>query len=148
MVDISAKEPTRRVAVAEAVLVADEHTVRAIEANELPKAGPLPTARAAALLAVKSTPALIPHCHPIPLTGAEVEFALEDDRVRIRCRVATEARTGAEMEALCGVTIAALTLYDMIKAVCRGARIESARLLEKAGGKSGHWRADAEATDG
>jgi cyclic pyranopterin phosphate synthase len=147
MVDISGKQPTRRVAVAEAVLVADEQTVRAIEANELPKADPLATARAAALLAVKNTPGTIPHCHPIPLTGVEVEFAPEADRVRIRCRVATEARTGAEMEALCGVSVAALTLYDMMKAVCRGARIECTRLLEKSGGRSGHWRADAEAAD-
>jgi len=141
MVDVSGKEPTRRVAVAESVLRADEATIEAIAGNSLPKADPLPTARAAALLAVKGTPALIPHCHVIPVTDATVEFALGRDAVTVRCRVGTFARTGAEMEALCGASVAALTLYDMIKAVCPGACIERTRLVEKAGGKSGHWRA-------
>lgn len=142
MVDVSKKEETLRVAVAEAVLRADEATLKAIRENSLPKADPLPTARAAALLAVKGTPALIPHCHPIPVTDAKLEFSLGADAVTIRCRVATFARTGAEMEALCGATVAALTLYDMCKAVCRGAEITRVRLLEKSGGKSGEWRAE------
>jgi len=117
-------------------------TLRALDANELPKADPLPTARAAALLALKATSNLIPHCHPIPITDATVEFELGEDAVSVRCTVGTLARTGAEMEALVGASIAALTLYDMIKAVCRGARIVRTRLLEKSGGKGGTWRAN------
>jgi len=142
LVDVSGKEVTRRVAVAESVLKADEPTLRALDANELPKADPLPTARAAALLALKATSNLIPHCHPIPITDATVEFELGEDAVSVRCTVGTLARTGAEMEALVGASIAALTLYDMIKAVCRGARIVRTRLLEKSGGKGGTWRAN------
>lgn len=140
MVDVSGKEQTLRVAVAESVLKADQATLKALAENSLAKADPLPTARAAALLAVKGTPALIPHCHPIPLTDAKVEFSLGSDSVTIRCRVSTFARTGAEMEALCGAAVAALTLYDMLKAACPGAEITRVRLLEKSGGKTGHWR--------
>lgn len=142
MVDVSSKGESRRVAVAEAVLKADEATLTAIAENALPKADPLPTARAAALLAVKGTPRLIPHCHPIPVTDAEVEFSLAEDSVTILCRVGTVARTGVEMEALCGASVAALTLYDMIKAVCRAAEITAIRLLEKSGGRSGNWKAE------
>ena len=142
MVDVSGKEVTRRVAVAQAVLKADEATITAVRENSLPKADPVPTARAAALLAVKATPDLIPHCHPIPVTDTKLDFELGTDRVTIHCRVAVVARTGAEMEALCGASVAALTLYDMLKAVCRGAEILRVRLLEKSGGKSGHWRAE------
>lgn len=140
MVDVSGKEETRRVAVAESLLRADEATLKAIAGNALPKADPLPTARAAALLAIKGTPHLIPHCHPIPVTDAQVEFSLGTDSLTIRCRVGTFARTGVEMEALCGATVAALTLYDMIKAVCPAAEIGRVRLLEKSGGKGGVWR--------
>jgi cyclic pyranopterin phosphate synthase len=142
MVNVSGKDETRRVALAQALLRADEQTLEAIRANKLPKADPLPTARAAALLAAKATPGLIPHCHPIALTDADVEFTLGADSVTIRCRVETIARTGVEMEALCGASVAALTLYDMIKAVCPGAEIARVRLLEKSGGKSGDWQAE------
>ena len=142
MVDVSGKDVTRRVAVAESVLLADAPTLEALRANRLPKLDPLPTARAAALLALKATPNLIPHCHTIAVTDAKVEFELEAESVTVRCAVGTLARTGAEMEALVGASIAALTLYDMIKAVCRGAQIVRTRLLEKSGGKSGHWQAE------
>jgi cyclic pyranopterin phosphate synthase len=144
MVDVSAKEPTHRAAVAESVLVADRQALRAIEQNALPKADPLPTARAAALLAVKNTAGLVPHCHPIQLTDATVEFSIAEAAVTIRCRVQAVAKTGAEMEALVGAAVAALTLYDMIKGVCPGARIEGLRVLEKSGGKTGDWRAEDE----
>jgi len=142
MVDVSGKDVTRRVAVAESVLLADAPTLEALRGNRLPKLDPLPTARAAALLALKATPNLIPHCHTIPVTDAAVEFELAEDAVTVRCTVGTLARTGAEMEALVGASVAALTLYDMIKAVCRGAQIVRTRLLEKSGGKSGHWMAE------
>jgi cyclic pyranopterin phosphate synthase len=142
MVDVSGKDPTHRVAVAQSVLRADPRAVRTLADNALPKSDPLPTARAAALLAVKRTPELIPHCHTIPITDVDVEFALGEDRVTIRCRVAAVARTGVEMEALCGASVAALTLYDMMKAVCPGAELTGTRLLEKTGGKSGDWRAE------
>ncbi len=141
-VDISGKEKSERVAAAECVLRADAEALRRIEANALPKSDPLPTARAAALLAVKGTPRLIPHCHPIPILHTTLEFDLGQRQVRLRCTVKTLARTGAEMEALCGVSVAALTLYDMIKGVCPGAELTRTRLLEKTGGKSGHWRAE------
>ncbi len=141
MVDVSGKDVTRRVAVAESVLLADAPTLALLSGNRLPKLDPLPTARAAALLALKATPALIPHCHTIPVTDATVEFELAEDAVTVRCTVGTLARTGAEMEALVGASVASLTLYDMIKAVCRGAQIMRTRLLEKSGGKSGEWRA-------
>ena len=143
MVDVSGKEASWRTAIAESVLEVDEATLRAIGARALPKADPLPTARAAALLAVKGTAALIPHCHPLPVSDADVEFLMGRDTITVRCRVKVFAGTGAEMEALCGATIAALTLYDMIKAVCPGAAITRTRLLEKTGGKSGTWRAEA-----
>ena len=146
MVDVSGKEVTRRVAVAEAVLVADAETLAALRENRLPKADPIPTARAAALLAVKGTPAMIPHCHPIPVTDTKLEFEFAEESVTVRCRVATMARTGAEMEALCGASVATLTIYDMLKGICRGAEITRVRLLEKSGGKTGDYR--AEDTDG
>ena len=107
----------------------------------MPKADPLPTARAAALLAVKRTPDLVPHCHPIPVSDVDVDFVMGRDTVTTHCRVKVFARTGAEMEALCGAAVASLTLYDMIKAVCPGATIIRTRLLEKAGGRSGDWHA-------
>ncbi len=142
MIDVSAKQQTHRVAVAESVLVADPEALSAIEQNTLPKADPLPTARAAALLAVKNTPGLIPHCHPIPVTDATVEFSVSQAAVTIRCRAQAVAKTGVEMEALVGAAVAALTLYDMVKGVCPGARIEGLRVLEKSGGKTGDWRAE------
>jgi len=142
MVDISGKEPTRRVAVAESVLRADPQAVQAVLDNELPKSDPLQTARAAALLAVKRTPETIPYCHVIQVTDASVEFEPAGDTITIRCRVGTFDRTGAEMEAIYGATVAAITLYDMIKAVYPGAEILRTRLLEKSGGKSGHWQAE------
>jgi cyclic pyranopterin phosphate synthase len=139
MVDVSGKEPTRREAVAEAVLRADPATLKALKEDALPKSDPLATARAAALLAVKATARLIPHCHPIPVTDADVEFTIGAGAVVVRCRVATLARTGVEMEALCGASVAALTLYDMTKALCAAAEIAHVRLLSKSGGKGGEW---------
>ena len=139
--DISAKEPTLRRAVAESVLVAPPETVEAIRQDALPKKDVLASARAAGMLAAKKTPDLIPHCHPVALTAVSIEFEFAEGSVTARCEVKAYDRTGPEMEALCGATVAVLTLYDMIKGVCRGARIERTFLLEKEGGKSGPWRA-------
>lgn len=139
-IDVSDKDRTLRQAVAESVLVATEEAVQAVSENEMPKRDPLATARAAGLLAAKRTPDLIPHCHPLSLTEVSLEFTCEADSIIVRCRVSARERTGPEMEALCGASVAALTLYDMIKGICPGACLERTRVLEKRGGKSGHWR--------
>ena len=141
-VDVSDKEVTRRRAVAESTLTASAEVLQAIREDRLPKEAPLATARAAGLLAAKATPQLIPHCHPVALTSVRVEFAFAESSLTVVCEVTAQDRTGPEMEALAGATVAALTLYDMIKGVFRGARIERIRLREKEGGKSGHWVAE------
>lgn len=141
-VDVSGKAVTFRRAVAEATLTAPEDVVAAIREDRLPKDAPLATARAAGLLAAKATAQFIPHCHPVALTSARVEFAFGEGSLTVVCEITARDRTGPEMEALMGASVAALTLYDMIKGVCRGARIERTRLREKEGGKSGHWVAE------
>ncbi len=143
-IDISEKEPTTRRAVARSVLRAPRKVVDSVRCNNLKKSDPLPTARAAAMLAAKQTPQILPHCHPIAVTGIKVDFALENDTISITCTVTALDRTGAEMEAMIGASVAALTLYDMIKPACAGAIIENTRLLEKSGGRSGHWKAREE----
>lgn len=140
-IDVSGKERTPRRAVAQSVLVAGAEAVEAIKCDTLPKRGALATARAAGLLAAKKTASLIPHCHPIAITSIGIDFEFGDESVTVRCEVAALDRTGPEMEALCGASIAALTLYDMVKGVYRGARVAQTYLLEKEGGRSGHWRA-------
>lgn len=143
MVDVSAKRDTVREATAEAFVVMEPKTLALIQEGGLPKGDVLAVARVAGVMAAKQTSALIPMCHPLPITG--VAIALEprgDDRLLIRATVKTTGKTGVEMEALTAATVAALTVYDMCKAVDRAMRIEGVRLLEKLGGKSGHWRAD------
>lgn len=141
-IDVSRKDSRFRRAVAQSILSASPEAIQAIRDDHLPKQGALATARAAGLLAAKKTPTLIPHCHPIAITSVHIGFEFSDDSVTARCEVAACDRTGPEMEALCGASVAALTLYDMIKGVCRGARIVRTCLLEKEGGKSGHWAAE------
>jgi len=141
-VDVSKKEMTFRRAVAESTLVAAQEAIAAIRDDSLPKKSPLGTARAAGLLAAKKTPWLIPHCHPVALTGVRIDFRFAEGSVTVRCEVTARDRTGPEMEALCGAAVAALTLYDLIKGVSRGAKIVQTLLIEKEGGKSGHWRAE------
>ena len=143
-VDVSDREMTRRRAVAEGTLLADAETIEAVRKGHLPKADPLATARAAALLAIKATPRLIPHCHPINVTAASVDFEFSDSSIRVICEVHVVDRTGPPVEALCGVTTALLTLYDVIKHRCPGAELKRIALLEKEGGRSGHWRAENE----
>jgi len=140
MLDMSGREETPRRAVAEGYLVADPDAIEALKSNRLPKADPLPTARAAALLAVKATPGLIPHCHPIRVTAAQVDFEFSANAIRVQCEVSACDRTGPQMEALAGVTVALLTLYDVVKNVCPTAVLDRISLVEKEGGRSGHWR--------
>ncbi len=143
MVDVGAKADTERAAVAEGVVTMAPETLAAIEAGNIKKGDVLSVARIAGIMAAKRTPDIIPLCHPIALTGVTVDLSLDSalPGVRIVARAATTGKTGVEMEALTACTAAALTVYDMAKALDRGMVIGPVRLLEKAGGRSGHWRA-------
>jgi cyclic pyranopterin phosphate synthase len=142
IVDVGGKEVTEREAVAECVITMTPEACAHLEAG-IPKGNPIEAARVAGILGVKRTPDLLPFCHPIAVTGAEV--VVEPDRsigqIRVQARVTARDRTGVEMEALTAAAVAALSLYDTAKAFDRGARIDGLRLLEKTGGKSGHYRA-------
>ena len=140
MVDTSAKEATVRRAVASARVLMSPGTVEAVRARRTPKGDPLETARVAGIMAAKRTSELIPLCHPLPLTHVDVRAELDDEGVRIEAEAATMAQTGVEMEALTAAAVAALTVYDMCKAVERGITITDVRLEEKTGGKSGAWK--------
>lgn len=141
MVDVGAKEVTRREAVARARLVMEPGTLARIVAGDLPKGDVLAVARTAGILAAKRTPELIPLCHPLPIERVEISFAADgDSALTITASVAVTSKTGAEMEALTAASVAALTVYDMCKAVDRAMTIEEVALLEKTGGKSGHYR--------
>jgi cyclic pyranopterin phosphate synthase len=141
MVDTSAKPNTARTALAEAVVRMAPEARRALKAGSLKKGDALAAARIAGVLAVKRTAELIPLCHPLALNDIDVTLGFVGrDRVRITCSASCVGPTGVEMEALTGAAIAALTIYDMCKAMDRGITIESVRLLEKAGGASGRWR--------
>ncbi len=142
MVDVSAKAETVREAVARGVLRMTPATLRVIREGNAPKGDVLGVARTAGILATKRTSDLIPLCHPLRITGVDVAFT-EDERrgeLTVEARVRTVDKTGVEMEALTAVSIAALTVYDMIKAVEKGVTIERIELVEKTGGKSGVWR--------
>ena len=144
MVDVARKPVTARFAVAEAEIVMAPHVLRLITSRAAKKGDVLTTAQIAGILAAKNTAQLIPLCHPLPLSKIDVRCDAQGrDRVRIRCTAACNARTGAEMEALTGAAVAALTIYDMCKAADRGMVIERLALVEKAGGKSGHYRRKA-----
>src|SRR5246127_1398648 len=139
MVDVTAKAVTERTAVAAGALVTTPEVVALISAGGLPKGDALSTGRVAGIQAAKRTSELIPLCHQLALTGVDVEFKIAQSSVDITATVRSTDRTGVEMEALTAVSVAALTLYDMIKAVDRAARIDGIRLLRKDGGKSGSW---------
>lgn len=147
MVDVADKAETRRVARASGTIVMRAETLALIRAGDAKKGDVLGVARLAAIQAAKRTSDLIPLCHPIALTKVGVEFTIDAERSAITCEVTaqTVGRTGVEMEALTAASVGLLTIYDMCKAVDRGMRIESVQLLEKAGGKSGHWQAVPEA---
>ncbi|MCS5722479.1 cyclic pyranopterin monophosphate synthase MoaC [Herbiconiux sp. CPCC 203407] len=139
MVDVTDKAVTRRVASAQAVLHTRADVIALLVAGELPKGEPLAVARVAGIMAAKQTSALIPLCHPLPISGVTVEFTVDESSVRIVTTVKTTGVTGVEMEALTAASVSALTLYDMIKAVDRGARITDIEVLSKSGGASGDW---------
>ena len=139
MVDVTAKDATRRTAVAAGTLHTTPEVVALIASGGLPKGDALATARVAGILATKRTSDLIPLCHQLALTGVDVDFEAGDEAVGITATVRSTDRTGVEMEALTAVSVAALTLYDMIKAVDPAARIDDIRVLRKEGGKTGGW---------
>ena len=141
MVDVGEKAATERRATARGKLVLSAATVELVRDGRTPKGDVLAAARIAGIMAAKRTSELIPLTHPLPLSHAAVELALEDDGIAIEATVATTAQTGVEMEALTAVAVAGLTLYDMLKSVERGARLTDVRLVAKSGGKSGDFRA-------
>ena len=140
MVDVSAKDETRREAVAEGRVTINAAARRAIRDRAVAKGDPLQTARIAGIMAAKRTSDLIPLCHPLPLSSVEVDLRALSTGYAIEARVTTMGRTGVEMEALVAVSAAALTLYDMLKAVDRGIVIGPIQLREKRGGRSGDYR--------
>ena len=143
MVDVGEKVETERVAVAHGTVVMEPETLRLIRDNVLDKGDVLSTARLAGIMAAKKTDQLIPLCHQIPLSQVTVHFDTSgDDRIEIEASAKTTYKTGVEMEALTAVSIAALTIYDMAKAIDRGMRIEAVRMVRKSGGKSGDWEFD------
>ena len=144
MVDIGDKSSSARRAVAAGRITMQAETLQLIEQGKHKKGDVLGVARVAGIMATKRTADLVPMCHPLALTHVSVEFELDREKHAIDCTVTTETRgqTGVEMEALAGVQVSLLTIYDMCKAVDRGMVIDAVRLLEKAGGKSGHWKRD------
>jgi len=140
MVDVGAKDETRREAVAEGVVRINAEARRAIRTRTVAKGDPLQAARLAGIMAAKRTADLIPLCHPLPLTGVEVDLKARATGYTIEARVSTIGRTGVEMEALVAVSAAALTLYDMLKAIDRAIVIGPIQLREKRGGRSGDYR--------
>lgn len=140
MVDVTEKPATSRRAIAEAFVRLSRRTLSSLTQGKLPKGNALETARLAGILAAKRTPDLIPLCHPLLLTHIDVEAKTQGSGVRFLATVSCAGPTGVEMEALTAASVAALTLYDMVKAVEKGATIERIQLLEKSGGKSGLYR--------
>ena len=144
MVDVSAKPDTERIAVAVGSVAMQPETLRLVADNAFDKGDVLAVARIAGIMGAKQTSNLIPLCHPLPLSRIAVDFDLDEDAcaVRITAEAKTTGKTGVEMEALTAVSIAALTIYDMCKAVDRGMRVEGVRLTRKSGGQSGDYRND------
>jgi cyclic pyranopterin phosphate synthase len=141
MVDVSSKDVTTREATARATVRMKTATVALLRERSVPKGDVFAVATVAAIQAAKRTSELIPLCHPIPLSSCDVTFETGERAVEVQATVIAHNRTGVEMEALTAVTVASLTIYDMLKAVDRGVSIEKVRLIEKKGGRSGHYRA-------
>ncbi|HMM41430.1 MAG TPA: cyclic pyranopterin monophosphate synthase MoaC [Thermomicrobiales bacterium] len=143
MVDVGDKAETHRVAVARGRVVMQPETLRLIVEGRASKGDVLGVAQVAAIMGAKRTADLVPMCHPLPITAVDVPLTPDEagPAVEIEARVETRGKTGVEMEALTAVTVAALTVYDMVKAVDRGMRIEGIRLAHKRGGRSGEWNA-------
>ena len=144
MVDVGDKPSTARRALAAGRISMQAETLQLIQQGKHKKGDVLGVARTAGIMATKRTPDLIPMCHPLALTHVEINFEVDTDNNAIECTVTAETRgqTGVEMEALTGLQITLLTIYDMCKAVDRGMVMSDLRLLEKSGGKSGHWKRD------
>ncbi len=142
MVDVSAKTVTTRRAVASGQITLSPAALAAVRDGSGPKGDVLATARIAGIMAAKRTADLIPLCHPIPLASATVDFAVADDRITVTAEAITAAQTGVEMEAMTAVSLALLTIYDMVKAIDKAPEIGTIRLDIKEGGKSGTWRRD------
>jgi cyclic pyranopterin phosphate synthase len=140
MVDVSAKDVTVRTATASGRVLVSSDVVALLRDNALPKGDALSVARIAGIMAAKRTPDIIPLCHPIAVHGVDVALAVRDDGVDITVTVRTADRTGVEMEALTATCAAGLAVIDMVKAVDPAATITEVRVLEKTGGRSGHWR--------
>jgi len=140
MVDVGDKAETRRQATAECMVRMGTETIRAVSEGQVPKGDALGVARVAGILAAKRTPDLIPLCHPLPISSVKVDFEIMPEGVLIVATARVSARTGVEMEALTAATVAGLTIIDMVKGLEPGVWLESVRLLEKSGGKSGVWK--------
>lgn len=140
MVDVGDKADTKRIAVASGRIRMMPETATLIREGRAAKGDVLGVAQVAGIMAAKKTPDIIPMCHPLMLTKVELRFEVHDDEVAIRAEVHTRGQTGVEMEALSAVSAAALTIYDMVKAVDRGMVIEDIRLESKEGGRSGEWK--------
>lgn len=142
MVDVGAKPATARRAIAEGRILMHAQTLERIRAGDHKKGDVLGVARVAGIMGAKRTADLVPLCHPLALTRVDIELETETDPAGVYCRASVETRgqTGVEMEALTAVQIALLTIYDMCKAIDRGMTIDQVRLMEKSGGKSGHWQ--------
>lgn len=142
MVDVGAKAESQRLAVASGRIRMSPEALAAIRAGNAPKGDVLGTARIAGIMAAKRTGDLIPMCHPLAIDAVNVDFAFEEDAVRATATASLTGKTGVEMEAVTATTIALVTIYDMAKALDKAMVIEDVRLIEKRGGKSGHWRAE------
>ncbi|MCA1983173.1 MAG: cyclic pyranopterin monophosphate synthase MoaC [Nocardioides sp.] len=140
MVDVSEKAVSARVATASGRVLVSPEVIGLLRGEGVPKGDALAVARIAGIMGAKKTPDLIPLCHPLAISGVKVELAVADDAVEIHATVKTTDRTGVEMEALTAVTVAALTVIDMVKAVDKAATITDVRVETKSGGKSGEWR--------
>ncbi len=145
MIDVGAKPKTARVAVARGFVAMSAATLAIVRRGEVEKGDVLAAAQLAGVMAAKRTPDLVPLCHPIALSGVDVEAMPGRGGIEVTAIVRTVDRTGVEMEALAAVSAACLTIYDMLKRYERGMRIEAVELIEKAGGRSGHWRRPARA---
>jgi cyclic pyranopterin phosphate synthase len=144
MVDVSEKDVTARTAVAAGRVRVSPRVVELLRGEGVPKGDALAVARIAGIRGAKKTPDLVPLCHPLALSGVRMDLSVADDAVEITATVRTTDRTGVEMEALTAVSVAALTVVDMVKAVDKGAVVTDVRVLEKTGGRSGHWTLDGQ----
>lgn len=143
MVDVGGKKATHRVAIASGRIAMSASALEAIRAGDAPKGDVLGTARIAGIMAAKRTGELIPLCHPLGLDAVNVDFVFEEAAIRVTATASLTGKTGVEMEAMVAVSTALLTIYDMAKAIDKGMVIGEVRLIEKHGGKSGIWKADA-----